>query len=318
MSRLATLALTALALVILAGLGLSQTLAGDAGQPRAYLPAVGCAGCAGGGATPTPPKGPEEAWAARFVQLVNARRVAAGCPAVTWSPALAQAARAIATTWTPPQRWSRAVYGQHGYGEPVVDAFTERASTPEQAMVAFEKEWGVLNPEGTAILPSPIFAACHRSGGLQVSYDLGVGLGAEHIVVALAEDFFEARMVDRVNAARVAAGCPAATPNSSLMRATGDWSAHMAARSIFEHAPASWYIDPPYLYPDNGVLENITGGVFSAEVAFDDWMGSPLHRRNLEWCYKPGDPSYLPDRLYEVGVGYAGGLWTLAIADRAP
>lgn len=318
MSRLTALALTALALMTLAGLGLSQTLAGVSGQPRAYLPAVGCAGCAGGGATPTPPRGPEEVWAARFVQLVNARRAAAGCPTVTWSPALAQAARSIATTWTPPQRWSRAVYGQHGYGEPVVDAFTARSSTPEQAIVAFEEEWGVLNPEGTAILPSPIFAACHRVGGLQASYDLGVGLGAEHIVVALAEDFFEARMVDRINAARVAAGCPAAAPSPILMRATGDWSAHLAANGLFEHAPASWYIDPPYLYPDNGVLENLAGGSDRPDFISTAWLSSPLHRRNLEWCYKPGEPSYHPAVYYEIGIGYVGGHWTLGIADRAP
>ncbi|HMQ30882.1 MAG TPA: CAP domain-containing protein [Chloroflexaceae bacterium] len=318
MSRLATLALTMLALAILSGPGLFNALGGAARPPRAYLPAVGCAGCAGRLAPTPQPPGAEDTWSARFVQLVNARRAAVGCPAVTWSPALARAARSIATTWTPPQRWSRAVYGQHGYSAPVVDAVTGGTSTPEQAVVAFEREWGVLNAAGTDIIPSPIFASCHRTGGLQASYDLGVGLGDEHIVVALAEDFFEARMVDRINAARLAAGCPAAAPNAILMRATGDWSAHLVSSGRFEHSPFDWYSKPPYSYWTSGVLENITGGAFSAETAFEDWIGSPLHRRNLEWCYKPGDPSYHPAVFYEIGIGYDGGIWTLAIADRAP
>ncbi len=318
MSRLTALALVALALAALAGLGLSVTLAGVAGSPRAYLPAVNCAGCAGGGATPNPPAAPEDAWAVRFVQLVNARRVAADCPAVTWSPALAQAAHSIATTWTPPTRWSRAIYKQHGYSEPVVDIFTSRASTPEQAIVAFEQEWGVLNDEGITIIPSPIFSSCHRTGDLQTSYDLGIGLGGEHIIVALAEDFVEARMVDRVNEARIAAGCPAASPNASLMWATGDWSAYIDATGDAVHAPVGWYMSSPYLYPNNSIRENLAGGTDRPDLISIGWLNSPRHRRNMLWCYRPGDPAYHPAVFYEIGIGYVNGHWTLAISDRAP
>ncbi len=131
-------------------------------------------------------------------------------------------------------------------------------------------------------------------------------------------DAFEARMIELVNQARTAAGCPAATPSSILMRAAGDWSAYMSATSDYQHAPSIWYSDPPYLYPTNAVLENIAGGSDSPDYVFSGWMASPAHRGNLEWCYHPDDPSYDPSRLYEIGVGYAGGYWTLAIGDRAP
>lgn len=131
-------------------------------------------------------------------------------------------------------------------------------------------------------------------------------------------DVLEARMVELVNQARLAAGCPKATLSATLMQATGDWSEYMRANNIGEHTPSDWYTAPPYLYPTNAVLENIAGGSDSADYVFDGWMASALHKRNLEFCYHPDNPSYDPAVFYEIGVGYSGGYWTLAIADRAP
>lgn len=130
-------------------------------------------------------------------------------------------------------------------------------------------------------------------------------------------DPLETRMVELVNQARAAAGCPTATPNPTLMRAARGWSEYMRAHNIAEHAPSNWYIAAPYNYPTDAVLENI-GASDVPEVVFDAWMNSALHRRNIEFCYHPDNPSYTPDRLYELGAGYSDGYWTLAIADRAP
>ncbi|NTU80091.1 MAG: CAP domain-containing protein [Chloroflexales bacterium] len=127
---------------------------------------------------------------------------------------------------------------------------------------------------------------------------------------------FESRMIQLVNEARVAAGCPAATPHPILMSATREWSEYMRANNLGEHAPSDFYTSRGY--PTNAVLENIAGGSDIPEYVFDGWMGSPLHRRNLLFCYMPDNPSYDPSVFYEVGVGYSNGYWTLAIADRAP
>lgn len=131
-------------------------------------------------------------------------------------------------------------------------------------------------------------------------------------------DPLEARMVELVNQARAAAGCPAAMPSPTLMRAAGDWSEYMRVHNIGEHAPSNWYSSSPYFYPTDAVLENIAGGSDVPDYVFSLWMQSSLHRRNIEFCYHPDNPSYTPDRLYELGAGYSDGYWTLAIADRAP
>lgn len=128
---------------------------------------------------------------------------------------------------------------------------------------------------------------------------------------------FEARMVELVNGARLAAGCPAALSNPILMRAAGDWSAYMARTGDYGHGTPEQFGQKYGAYP-GGVMENINGGTNVPEYAFEGWMASPPHRRNLEWCYPATDPSYNPAMIYEIGVGYADGYWTLVIGDRAP
>ena len=122
---------------------------------------------------------------------------------------------------------------------------------------------------------------------------------------------YVARMVEQVNAARVEAGCPTAVPNAALMRATDAWSTYMRTTGDYSHGtngPGQHKYDA---YP-GGVLENIAGAS-TPEFAFDAWFTSPLHQRNMLWCYPPSDPSYDPARQYEIGVGYNDGYWTLAI-----
>ena len=45
---------------------------------------------------------------------------------------------------------------------------------------------------------------------------------------------------------------------------------------------------------------------------FDGWMLSTFHKRNIEWCY-PSDDIAGRGAIYEIGIGYHGGYWTLAI-----
>jgi uncharacterized protein YkwD len=114
-----------------------------------------------------------------------------------------------------------------------------------------------------------------------------------------------------VNEARLAAGCPAALPHPALMAATQAWTEYMERTSDYQHAPAGHYSQAPYFYSDS-LLENIGGG-YSPSNIVSAWLGSIKHKANLEFCYPPGDPSYNPERIYDIGVGYSGGYWTLAI-----
>lgn len=125
---------------------------------------------------------------------------------------------------------------------------------------------------------------------------------------------YDDRMIELVNQARADAGCPAATPHATLMQATSDWSATMAQTGNYTHSGGGYYAS--YGYP-NGPLENIGTGE-TPEYAFEGWMESPTHRRNIEFCYLPSDPSYNPAMMYDIGVGYMNGYWTLAISNHTP
>jgi len=125
-------------------------------------------------------------------------------------------------------------------------------------------------------------------------------------------DAFEARIIQLVNEARAAVNCPAVTPNASLMQATGDWSAYMARTGDYRHSVVSSYY-ASYGYTDS-VLENI-GSSDGPEYIFEDWMRSTFHKRNIQWCYPPGDIAG-QGAIYEIGIGYDGGYWTLAIGTR--
>jgi uncharacterized protein YkwD len=121
----------------------------------------------------------------------------------------------------------------------------------------------------------------------------------------------ENEVIRLINIERVAAGCPAATPHPILMQATRDWSAYMERTSDYRHSQWGYY--QSYGWP-RGALENLGGGPNAAWIV-EGWMESPLHRRNLLSCYKPGEPSYSPTIQYWIGVGIAqvGGYATMAL-----
>lgn len=125
---------------------------------------------------------------------------------------------------------------------------------------------------------------------------------------------YAARMVELVNGARAAVGCPAVTPNAILMRGAQEWSETMARTGNYVHSHGDYYRNLGY---PGATVENIGPGE-TPDYAFEGQMTSPLHKRNLEWCYPTSDPSYNPARIYEVGVGYAEGYWTLVIGWRIP
>lgn len=118
------------------------------------------------------------------------------------------------------------------------------------------------------------------------------------------------QMVALVNQARANVGCPVVTPNDILMRATQAWSETMARTGNYTHAIGGYY--QSHGYPGT-TLENIDAGADTPAFAFEDWMTSPAHKRNIEFCYPASDPSYDPTMVYSIGVGYKAEYWTLVI-----
>jgi uncharacterized protein YkwD len=121
-----------------------------------------------------------------------------------------------------------------------------------------------------------------------------------------------AQVIDRVNAARAAAGCPALVPNDTLMQIAQAHSQDMAIHDFFEHdgsdgrTPFQRMQDVGYRF--RRAAENVAAGVRSAADVVDLWMNSPGHRANILNC-----------QLRETGVGYVadpgdrlkyGSYWT--------
>ncbi|MEU5695482.1 CAP domain-containing protein [Actinosynnema sp. NPDC020468] len=96
-----------------------------------------------------------------------------------------------------------------------------------------------------------------------------------------------ARVVDLVNEAREAAGCPAVRVDDRLTTAAQGHSADMAARGYFSHDTpegkdfAARVTDAGYPSPAG---ENIARGQRSAEDVMSAWMNSDGHRRNILNC----------------------------------
>ncbi|MEI8167343.1 MAG: CAP domain-containing protein [Chloroflexales bacterium] len=315
--------LVAVLTLVLQGTALAQPSAPTITK-RVYLPLVACTGCTGSvSASPQPaPVVPAPvdaaAYATRFLQLVNERRAAAGCPAAVSNAALMQATGDAAADWSNQQGRVVDYYATYGYPNSVAETAipSDSAPTPEQAITTLETEqWAAYDLLTGVGPPSNTLASCLPAGSVEASYDLGIGVAGKNLVVALSANFFEARAVALVNVARVAAGCPVALPHPALMQATRAWSTYMRTSGDYSHGDY-WVFDKKYAaYPGVGVYENIAGA-HSADTAVNAWFTSPLHKRNMLWCYPPSDPSYSPMTLYEIGVGYDSQYWTLAIGDR--
>lgn len=111
-----------------------------------------------------------------------------------------------------------------------------------------------------------------------------------------------AAVVELTNAERVAAGCVPLVVDARLTAAAQLHSEDMLAQGYFDHtsldrrspwdrAKAQGYANP------SG--ENIAKGQRTAEEVVRAWMDSPGHRANILSCDSR-----------EIGVGYAGGVWT--------
>jgi uncharacterized protein YkwD len=114
-----------------------------------------------------------------------------------------------------------------------------------------------------------------------------------------------------INEARVLAGCPAAVPHPPLMQATQDWSEYMEMSGKYHHAPSEYYSNSPFFY-HWFLVENIGLSGSPLEIV-NGWLSSSIHKSNLEFCDKVGNPEYDPNRIYDIGVGYSGGYWTMVL-----
>ncbi len=127
-----------------------------------------------------------------------------------------------------------------------------------------------------------------------------------------------AAVIALVNQERAAAGCPALTPNDTLMQVAQAHSQDMADRDFFSHtgsdgrSPFQRMADAGYNY--RTAAENIVAGARSPEDAVRLWMNSPGHRANILNC-----------DLRETGVGYVedpgdalryGSYWTQTFGTR--
>ncbi|AZM87353.1 CAP domain-containing protein [Streptomyces sp. W1SF4] len=115
----------------------------------------------------------------------------------------------------------------------------------------------------------------------------------------------QAKVLELVNQARAAAGCPALTVNEKLTKAAQDHSADMAAHRNMSHTGSDGsdagqrITRAGYQWRTYG--ENVAYGYSSPEQVMEGWMNSPGHRRNILDCsYK------------EIGIGLAqpGQYWT--------
>jgi uncharacterized protein YkwD len=140
------------------------------------------------------------------------------------------------------------------------------------------------------------------------------GCDSQPIVPTPDTSTYASEAVRLINEARIAAGCPAAVPHPALMQATQEWSEYMDNSGIYEHATSEHYSKSPYFYKWF-LLENIGISGNPLEIV-NGWLVSAIHRSNIEFCDKPGEPEYRADRIYDIGVGYSNGYWTMALGWR--
>ena len=117
---------------------------------------------------------------------------------------------------------------------------------------------------------------------------------------------FADTVITLVNQERTAAGCPALTPNDTLIQVARAHSQDMAVHRFLEHAgsdgrtPAQRVQDAGYQF--RIVAENVAAGRLTPESAVQGWMESPEHRTDILNCElrdtgvgvveAPDDPTY--------------------------
>lgn len=98
----------------------------------------------------------------------------------------------------------------------------------------------------------------------------------------------EAQVLQILNQARVAKGCPALVVNPSLVAAARVQSDGMALQNYFSHVGADGhrftYRAKAQGYQYRLIGENIAAGQKTAQEVARDWLNSPPHRRNILNC----------------------------------
>ncbi|MDA3646207.1 CAP domain-containing protein [Saccharopolyspora indica] len=98
----------------------------------------------------------------------------------------------------------------------------------------------------------------------------------------------EQQMLDLTNGARADAGCPPLRLNADLAEAATGHSADMAHRDFFDHTGSNGSRPAGRTsaagYPGDYIGENIAAGYDSAEVVFQKWMDTAVHRGNILDC----------------------------------
>ncbi len=113
-------------------------------------------------------------------------------------------------------------------------------------------------------------------------------------------------LVERINRHRVAIGCRRLIVDRRLSSVARRHSEDMVRRNFFDHVNPDGR-DPFDRMKAAGIhfraaAENIAQGRERGRDTYDDWMGSPGHRRNIEDC-----------EYTHAGIGLYRRTWTLEL-----
>jgi len=127
--------------------------------------------------------------------------------------------------------------------------------------------------------------------------------GAEGQVTSLPADPAVQEFVRLVNAKRRSVGCPELKWDGRVAAIATARSADMVSRSFFSHTNPDGKSPFERLQESNvaysAAAENIALGPTTGQEAYDTWMRSPEHRKNMLDC-----------RFTRHGVGRVGDRWT--------
>jgi hypothetical protein len=110
-------------------------------------------------------------------------------------------------------------------------------------------------------------------------------------------------LVRLVNAKRIGAGCPKLEWDDRIAAVAQEHSRDMVSRNFFDHTNPDGKNPFEQLkesnLPFSAAAENIALGPRTGKEAYNSWLKSPEHRRNMLAC-----------RFTRHGVGRAGNRWT--------
>ena len=129
------------------------------------------------------------------------------------------------------------------------------------------------------------------------------GYSSENQISTGSEDPAIREFVRLVNAKRLAAGCPKLKWDDRIAAVAQEHSRDMVSRNFFDHTNPDG-MDPferlkESNLPYSAAAEDLALGPRTGKEAYDTWLKSPEHRRNMLDC-----------RYTRHGVGRAGNRWT--------